>query len=141
MERSRITEGVTRGVCRFLRDSGYSVLREFRLKSKRRADIAGIDRDGNFVIVEVKSSREDYQADQKWTDYEPHCDEFYFAVDEQFPVDLLPEDWGVIIADGFSAAIVRPSERHRMNGNRRRVQLLNFARTSSDRLEQEIDRR
>lgn len=139
--RPQATEGVTRGVCRFLRSAGYTVLREFRLKSKRRADITGLDAKGKFVIVEVKSSLEDFRSDQKWQDYLAHCDAFYFAVSEDFPKSILPEERGLIVADGFGAQIIRPASIHQMNGNRRRVQLLNFARAGADRLEQYLDDR
>ena len=134
------TQGITRGVCRFLRCAGYTVLREFRLKSKRRADVTGLDRHGKFVIVEVKSSLEDFVADLKWQDYLDHCDGFYFAVAETFPLDVLPEQQGLIIADAYGAEIVRPAMASPMNGNRRRAQLLNFARAGAERLECSIDR-
>lgn len=137
--RPQATESLTRGVCRFLRSAGYSVMREFNLKSKRRADITGLDSKGNFIIIEVKSSLEDFRSDQKWQDYIAHCDAFYFAVSESFPQSNIPQEQGLIVADGFGAQIVRPAMIHRMNGNRRRVQLLNFARASADRLERHLD--
>lgn len=137
--RPKVTVDVTRGVCRYLTSAGYRVLREFKLKSKRRADIAGLDAKGRFVIIEVKSSLEDFRSDQKWPDYTAHCDTFYFAVSESFPIDILPEDRGLIIADDFSAEIVRPAAEHSMNGNRRRLQTLNFARASAERLERFMD--
>ena len=40
---------------------------------------------GDLVIVEVKSSLEDFRADQKWREYQPYCDAFYFAVAPEFP--------------------------------------------------------
>lgn len=133
------TDTITRGVCRYLRSRGYRVLREFRLKSKRRADVTGVDSQGQFIIVEIKSSIEDFRSDHKWRDYIKHCDAFYFAVDQNFPVEILPEDRGFLVADRFGAEIVRPAITDQMNGNRRRVQLLNFARAGAERLEQIID--
>ncbi|NQW01274.1 MAG: MmcB family DNA repair protein [Rhodospirillales bacterium] len=137
--RIQATEGITRGVCRFLRSAGYTVLREFRLKSKRRADVTGLDGQGKFVIVEVKSSAEDFRSDQKWLDYGPHCDAFYFAVSENFPLEILPQQHGLIVADAYGAEILRPAPVEPMNGNRRRLQLLNFARAGADRLERHLD--
>jgi len=135
------TDTITRGVCRYLRSRGYTVLREFQLKSKRRADVAGLDVQGQFIIVEIKSSVDDFRADQKWPDYIKHCDAFYFAVDQDFPVGVLPQDYGLIVADTFGAEIVRPAITGQMNGNRRRTQILNFARAGAERLEQVLDTR
>ncbi len=139
--RPQTTEALTRGVCRFLTGRGLSVVREFSLKSKRRADITALDHQGQFIIVEVKSSVDDFRADKKWLDYIAHCDVFYFAVTENFPIAVLPDERGLIVADGFGAAIVRDAVPHPMNGNRRRKQLLNFARAAADRLEQQLDQR
>ena len=47
---------IKRGICRHMRNLNYSVLVEFRLKSKRRVDVMGLDRNGKFAIVEIKSS-------------------------------------------------------------------------------------
>lgn len=134
-------EGITRGTSRLLRDMGFEVLAEFKLSSRRRADLAGLDRHGRFVIVEVKSSLADFRADKKWPEYLPHCDFFYFAVGDDFPLEKLPDDEGLIIADAFHGAIQRPAIERAMNGNRRRAQLLRFARTGAARLEQILDPR
>lgn len=131
--------GITRGTGRLLRDMGFEVLEEFKLTSRRRADIAGLDRTGRFVIVEVKSSLADFRADAKWPEYVPHCDAFYFAVAGDFPKGVLPADEGLIIADAFHAAIQRPAAERPMNGNRRRNQILAFARQSARRLAQVHD--
>ena len=40
---------------------------------------------GGFVCIEVKSGLRDYLADAKWTEYQPFCDQFFFAVDADFP--------------------------------------------------------
>ncbi len=60
---------VTRGARRFLRASGFAVLGELPLPNGRRADLVALAPDGALRIVEVKSSRADFQADRKWTDY------------------------------------------------------------------------
>jgi hypothetical protein len=44
---------------------GFAWLAEFRLSSKRRADVCRIDRKGTILIVEIKSSVADFRADQK----------------------------------------------------------------------------
>lgn len=129
-----VADGITRGVVRLMNDMGLAPLLEFRLTNKRRVDVAAIDRDGRFTIIEVKSSLTDYRTDGKWHEYLPYCDYFYFAVDADFPREQLPEDAGLIIADSHEAAILRPAAEVPMNGNRRRTQTLRFARTGASRL-------
>ena len=90
--RPQLTEGVTRGVVRLLWGLGFSPMVEFKLSSRRRIDVAGLDGQGRFLFVEVKSSPEDFRADGKWHEYPAFCDWFYFAVPPGFPHDILPED-------------------------------------------------
>ena len=125
---------ITRGVCRHFRARRYSPLTEFKLSTRRRADVAGLNKAGRFVIAEVKSSVRDFQADRKWPEYIPFCDRFYFAVANGFPVDLIPGDCGILIADPYDAAILREAPLLKMNGARRRSQILRFAKTAADRL-------
>ena len=56
------------------------------------------------TVVEIKSCRPDFMCDRKWQDYLGYCDRFYFAVDSDFPYDLLPADEGLILADRFERA-------------------------------------
>src|SRR5262249_9572389 len=78
--------------CRHLGALGYGTLTEFPLSSGRRVDVIGLDGQGGVVIVEIKSSVEDYRGDRKWSEYLEFCDAFYFAVPEGFPQELLPPD-------------------------------------------------
>ena len=48
---------IARGVRRLLRARGFSSLTELPLTAGRRADIAAVNRDGEVLIVEIKSSR------------------------------------------------------------------------------------
>ncbi len=127
-------DDITRGVIRLMGDLGYAPLTEFKLTSRRRVDVAALDRDGRFVVVEVKSSLADFRADNKWSEYLDFCDFFYFAVAPNFPQDILPDNHGLIYADSYEATIVRPATESPMNGNRRRTQTLRFARTGANRL-------
>ena len=127
-------KGITRGTTRLLRDMSFEVLTEFKLNSHRRADLTGLDRKGRFVIVEIKSSLADFRADTKWHHYLPHCDFFYFAVAGDFPVEFLPRSEGLIIADAFHGTVIRPADERKINGNRRRTQILDFARISARRV-------
>ena len=132
-------DGIARGVCRLLADMGYPTLTEFKLKSGRRVDVMGLGPAGRFLIVEIKSSAADFRADGKWPEYLPYCDLFYFAVGDQFPMDLLPGGRGVMVADAWHGAIRRPAPLAPMNGLRRRNQTRRFAATAARRLQDLLD--
>ena len=128
------TSLVTRGVRRLLRNRGLGTLTEFGLSNGRRADILGLDRKGEFTIVEVKSTVEDFRADNKWREYLDFCDRFYFAVPCGFTLEIMPPDCGLMVADDWDAAIRRESSRRNLNSTRRRHQLIRFALLASERL-------
>ena len=130
------TQLVTRGVCRMFQSLGFGTLTEFKLSNGRRVDVMAIDRNGDFVIVEVKSSVADYRADRKWHEYLAFCERFYFAVPAGFPVEMMPDDCGLIVADPYDAAVRRESMAKKLNANRKRRQLIRFALAASDRLRQ-----
>ncbi len=128
------TAEITRGAGRLLSDLGYDWLREFRLTTGRRVDLMGLNRGGAFVIVEVKSSLADFRADGKWRDYLDWCDSFYFAVAADFPAEVLPAAHGLIVADGFGAAILREAAPAQLHASRRKALTLRFARKAARRL-------
>src|SRR5205814_3671448 len=98
---------LTRGACRALEQLGYASLVEFPLANGRRADILALGKTGDLVIVEIKSSVADFRADRKWAAYREFADRLYFAVPNEFPALLIPEECGLIVADGFGAALLR----------------------------------
>jgi len=130
---------LARGVTRWLFDHGHEALAEFRLANGRRGDVVGLDRSGRFVIVEIKTSQADFRADAKWQEYLAHCDRFYFAVPEAFPTELLPDEHGILVADGFGAAELRPAPELKMNAARRAAQTRRFARAAGARLRMLMD--
>ncbi len=136
-----VATDICRGVCRHLSDLGYSVLTEFRLTSQRRVDVMGLGKGGVFIVVEIKSSVTDFQADAKWPDYRPFADRLYFAVANGFPIALLPPNCGIMIADAYNAVIFRDSPELKMNAARRKTQILRFAQTAADRLHRLSDPR
>jgi len=138
---SPLTRGLTRGVCRMLAEAGFGPITEFRLSNRRRVDVMGLGSGSEFVIVEVKSSVADFRSDTKWPEYRPYCDRFYFAVPESFPVHILPEDCGIMVADSYNAAIRREAPEQPISTLRRRRQLLRFALTASERLNRLSDPR
>lgn len=125
---------LARGVRRALGDLGFATVTELVLASGRRVDVAGIDRRGEIVVVEVKTSLADLRADRKWPEYRAFCDALLFAVPADFPLSALPPDVGLLVADGFGAALLREAPRHPMAAARRRAVTLRFALTASLRL-------
>jgi hypothetical protein len=136
-----ITAAVTRGVGRWLEDAGFITLREFKLGTGRRADVVGLNSAGTIVMVEVKSTPEDYRADDKWLEYVPYCDAFSFAVPPDFPWQILPSACGVIIADAHSAAVARHAVPRKLHAARRRALTLRFALAAGQRLSAVLDPR
>lgn len=45
----------------------------------RRADVIAINKKKEVVIVETKSSKQDFNSDKKWKEYLKCCHKFYFA--------------------------------------------------------------
>ncbi len=137
--RSDLAQLLARGLCRSLAEHGYATLTEFSLKSGRRADVVAVDKSGEVLIVEIKSSLQDFRADQKWSEYLPWCDRFYFCVPDDFEVAVLPDDCGLIVADAYAAEIHRHPEPVPLNAARRRAVLLRFAHAAAGRLQRLID--
>ncbi len=125
---------IFRGVRRALALRGFASLVEFRLASGRRADVLAVDGNGTILIVEVKSGVPDFRSDQKWHEYADWCDAFYFAVDEAFPTELIPEDCGLMIADAYGAEIIREAPVRKLAPARRKTLMLRAALTGAGRL-------
>lgn len=131
--RPEITAALARGISRMLIDHGYAPLLELPLGNGRRADIAGLAAGGEIWIVETKSCLADFAVDQKWPDYLDYCDRFFFGVSVDFPHDLIPEEVGLIVADGFNGAIIRESPLRALSGARRKSMMISFARLAAMR--------
>jgi hypothetical protein len=131
--RPETTLGVTRGAARLLADMGYAPLLEVCLPNGRRADVMALGRKGDIVIVEVKSGIEDYRVDRKWPEYAPFCDAFFFAVAPEFPQGVLPDEPGLIVADGFGGAIMRDAPVLTLAPARRKALTIAFGRLAAMR--------
>ena len=136
-----VTAAVTRGVARWLDDMGFASLTEFKLGNGRRADVVGLNTRGTILMVEVKSTPEDFRGDAKWLEYVPYCDGFSFAVPPHFPWEILPATCGVVLADAHSAVVVREAPRHPLHPMRRRALTLRFALSAGQRLSSMVDPR
>lgn len=125
---------LARGVTRMLADHGLASILEVPLANGRRADVMALTASGEIWIVETKSCLADYACDEKWPDYLEYCDRFFFGVTETFPRDLIPEEAGLIVADGFGGAILRESPTRPLVAARRKAVMLLFARLAAHRL-------
>ena len=134
LSRPDITASLARGVTRMLASHGLATLLEVPLANGRRADVMAINAKGEVWIVETKSCVADYVCDFKWPDYLEYCDRYFFAVTEDFPLELIPEDVGLIVADGFGGAFLRESPLQPLSGARRKAVTLMFARLAAWRL-------
>ncbi len=132
--RPDVTIAVCRGTCRLMRQAGYSVLLEMPLPDGRRADIFAVGRGGEIVIVETKSSVEDWRVDEKWPDYLDWCEQLYVAVPIDFPQALIPGELGLIVADAYGAEVLRHPAKRPVAPARRKALLIDCARLASERL-------
>lgn len=125
---------LTRGVARLLTALGHAALPEFVPTGGLRVDVISISPKGEIWVVECKSCRADFTSDRKWQGYLEFCDRFFWAVDCDFPVELLPEESGLIRADSWGAELVRMAPETRLAGARRNRLLRDIARVSTARL-------
>ncbi|MEM9030539.1 MAG: MmcB family DNA repair protein [Pseudomonadota bacterium] len=130
---------IARGCGRLLARLGLASLPEFTLPSGRRADLAALTMKGEIWILEVKSSLSDFESDSKWPEYGSFCDRFFFAVAPEFPIERLPDDTGLIVADRYGGEIIRDGKRDAVPAARRRTIQLLFARTAAARLQRLAD--
>ena len=130
---------VARGVCRRFDRLGHAALTEFVLGSGRRADVLALGPGGEIALVEIKSCLPDFRADAKWADYLDYCERYYFAVPRGFPLEALPADQGLILADGYDAEVLREAEPRPMAAARRKALTLRFAMTAARRLRPFLD--
>jgi hypothetical protein len=126
---------LARGVCRHLRSHGFATLEEFVPDRGLRVDVCAVGAKGEIWIIECKSSLADFQSDAKWQGYLPWCDRYFWAVDAHFPTEVLPQDTGLIIADGYDAEILRPAPEHKLAGARRGKITRKFAMDAARRLQ------
>lgn len=130
---------ILRGVQRLLRARNFESLAEVPLGNGRRADVLGIGPAGEAWIIEIKSSIADFRADHKWRDYRDYCDGLFFAVAPDFPIEILPYDAGLILADAYSGDVIRMASAHTLAPARRKTLVLQFARIAAMRLTARID--
>ncbi|SET66464.1 hypothetical protein SAMN05216200_10738 [Oceanicella actignis] len=130
---------LARGVCRYMLSAGIAPVTEFAPEARLRADVMGVDARGRIWIVECKSSLADFRADAKWRGYLAWCDLFAFAAPADFPHEALPEDEGLLIADGYGAELIRLPAPRPLPPARRKALTLRLAMAAARRLRAALD--
>ncbi len=125
---------LARGVSRHLAELGFTSVEELVPTRGLRVDVMALGPKGEVWIIECKSSRADFQSDCKWQGYLEWCDRYFWAVDADFPTDLLPDDSGLIIADAYGAEVLRMGPEDKLPPARRKVMVQKFASTAARRL-------
>ncbi|MFU8883723.1 MAG: MmcB family DNA repair protein [Rhodobacterales bacterium] len=125
---------LARGVARHLLGHDVVTLEEFVPARGLRVDLIGLAPNGEIWVVECKSCRADFAQDSKWQGYLAWCDRFFWAVDADFPIDLLPDDNGLILTDPYDAEIIRMAPQTPLAPARRRKLTQMFARHAAQRL-------
>jgi hypothetical protein len=126
---------LARGVARHLATLDFACVEEFVPARGLRTDVYALGPKGEIWVIECKSCRADYMADQKWQGYLDYCDRFFWAVYRDFPVDLLPKGTGLIVADAYDAQIVTMGPETKLAPARRKKLTLAFARCAARRLQ------
>lgn len=119
---------LARGVCRHMLSHDFVTVEELTPAEGLRVDVMALGPKGEIWVIECKSGRADFQSDQKWHHYLEWCDRFFWAVDADFPTELLPKGTGLMLADGYDAEIVRLAPESRLPPARRKVMVQKFAR-------------
>jgi len=130
---------VARGVSRMLIQEGFSPILEFTLANGRRLDVAALGPDGILLGVEIKVALADLRCDTKWPEYLEFCEHFYFAIPPDFPDEHVPPNTGLIVADRYGGAIVRPAVPAAVHASRRKAVTLRFAKVAAERLSVLLD--
>ena len=126
---------IARGVSRHLRTLDFACVEEFVPDRGLRVDVMALGPKGELWVVECKSCRADFASDQKWQGYLDYCDRFFWAVDGDFPTELLPGDSGLILADDYDAEILRMGPEVKLAAARRKKLTQKLARIAAIRLQ------
>lgn len=126
---------IARGVCRHLAGLGFASVEELVPAPGLRVDVMALGPKGDIWVIECKSCLADFRADRKWAQYLPWCDRFYWAVDADFPTEVLPQETGLMLADGFDAEVLRHGPEARLAPARRKALTRSFAHHAARRLQ------
>lgn len=125
---------VRKGVQILLHEMRHAILPELTLSNGRRADLVTVTPKGEIWIIEIKTSVEDFRVDRKWPQYRDFCDRLLFATHKDVPLDIFPEECGLMLSDGYGAHILREAAEHKLSASARKAMTLSFARVAGQRL-------
>ena len=134
LEASKNLSKISRGVMRHFAQIGLSSLSEFSPTRGLRVDIVALGPSDEIWIVECKSGKNDFKSDNKWHNYLDWCDRYFWAVGAEFPIDILPYDTGLIIADPYDASILREAPLNKVSAARRKKLIKSIAKSACNRL-------
>jgi hypothetical protein len=126
---------LARGVARALRGLDFVSVEELVPTPGLRVDLMALGPKSEVWVIECKSGRADYNSDRKWQGYLEWCDRFFWAVDCDFPTDLLPDGTGLILADAYDAEIIRVGPETLLPAARRKSLVHKFARHAARNLQ------
>jgi hypothetical protein len=135
VERALPGQLLARGLCRHLLGHGFATVEELVPAPGLRVDVMALGPKGEVWVIECKSGLADFRSDRKWQGYLDWCDRFFWAVDADFPTEILPEETGLILADAYDAEIVRMGPEMPLAPARRKVMVQKFARHAALRLQ------
>ncbi|ANP38286.1 hypothetical protein JL2886_03407 [Phaeobacter gallaeciensis] len=141
LERFQPGQRLARGVARYLRSLGFVSVEEFVPTRGLRVDLMALGPKGEIWVIECKSSRADFQSDSKWQGYLEWCDRYFWAVDTEFPVEILPDETGLIVADAYYGEIVRMGPEAKLPAARRKKMTHKLAMDAARRLQAVLDPR
>jgi hypothetical protein len=130
---------IARGVGRLMTQLGFASMTEFVPTSGLRVDVIAVGPKGEIWIIECKSSRVDFMTDNKWQKYLEWCDRYFWAVDTDFPTELLPHDTGLIFADAYGGEVIRDAPLDALAPVRRKKVTHKFATNAAQRLQRLCD--
>jgi hypothetical protein len=134
LEASKKLSKISRGVMRHFAQIGLSSLSEFSPTRGLRVDIVALGPSDEIWIVECKSGKNDFKSDNKWHNYLDWCDRYFWAVAAEFPIDILPSDTGLIIADPYDASILKEAPLNKVSVARRKKLIKSIAKSACNRL-------
>ena len=134
LKTSKNLNRIARGVMRHFAQIGLSSLSEFSPAKGLRVDIITLGMSNEIWIVECKSGQSDFKSDKKWQNYLEWCDRYFWAVDANFPIDILPTQTGVIIADAYDASILREAPLNKLSPVRQKKIIKSMAASACNRL-------
>ena len=139
LKKSKGLNRIARGVMRHFDQIGLSSLSEFSPIKGLRVDIITLGMSNEIWIIECKSGQSDFKSDRKWHNYLDWCDRYFWAVDANFPIDILPINTGIIIADAYDASILREAPLNKLSPARQKKVIKSIAKSACNRLLTHID--